>query len=62
MEIAWVEKPEAKRPFERPRHWWEDIRMDLVEVGWEDVDWVRVARVRDQWRSLVNTVIDFWIP
>jgi hypothetical protein len=35
-----VEKPEGKRPLGRPRPWWVDnIRMDLVEVGWGDVMW-----------------------
>jgi hypothetical protein len=33
-------KPEGKRPLERPRRrWWDNIRMDLVKVGWDDVDW-----------------------
>jgi hypothetical protein len=36
-----VGKPEGKRPFGRPMHIWEDnIRMDLREIGWEDVDWI----------------------
>jgi hypothetical protein len=30
-----VEKPEGKIPFGSPRHTWEDIKMDLQEVGWE---------------------------
>jgi hypothetical protein len=33
-----VEKPEGKRPLGRPRHRWEDIKMDLKDVGWEGVD------------------------
>jgi hypothetical protein len=34
-----VRKPEGKRPLRRPRDRWEDnIRMDVREVGWEDVD------------------------
>jgi hypothetical protein len=31
---------EGKRPLGRPRHRWVDIRMDLGEVGWGDVDWI----------------------
>jgi hypothetical protein len=47
-----VEKPEGKEPLGRPRRRWEDnIRMDLREIGWEDVDWMHVAQVRDQWRA-----------
>jgi hypothetical protein len=34
-------KSEGKRPLGRPRRRWVDnIRMDLGEVGWGDVDWI----------------------
>jgi hypothetical protein len=34
----------GRRPLGRPRHRWVDnIRMDLVEVGWGDVDWLRIG-------------------
>jgi hypothetical protein len=53
-----VVKPEGKRPLERPRHRWEDgLRMDLREIGW-GVDWTRLAKDRDQWRAVVNTVMN----
>jgi len=44
-----VEKPQGKRPLRRPRHrWLEDkIRMDLWEIGWEDVDWIYLAQDRE---------------
>jgi hypothetical protein len=43
-------RPEGKRPLGRPRRRWEDnIRMDLREIGWKDVDWVHLAQDRDQW-------------
>jgi hypothetical protein len=39
-----VGKPEGKRPLGRPRRrWLDNIRMDLVEVGWGDVDWIGLA-------------------
>jgi hypothetical protein len=39
-----VGKPEGKRPLGRPRRRWEVmIRMDLREIGWEDVEWVHLA-------------------
>jgi hypothetical protein len=39
-----VGKPEGKRPLERPRRRRVDnIRMDLGEVGWGDVDWIGLA-------------------
>jgi hypothetical protein len=41
---ALVGKPEGRRPLERPRHRWEDnIKMDLQEVGWGDMDWINLA-------------------
>jgi hypothetical protein len=40
-----VGKPEGKRPLGRPRRRWVyNIRMDLVEVGWGDVDWIRLSQ------------------
>jgi hypothetical protein len=58
-----VGKPEGKRPLGRPRHSWVDnIRMDLVEVGWGDVDWIGPAQDRDRWRSLVNLVLNLRVP
>jgi hypothetical protein len=42
-----VGKPKEKRP--RPRRRWVDnIRMDLGEVGWDDVDWIDLAQDRDK--------------
>jgi hypothetical protein len=38
-----VGKLEGKRPFERPWHRWEDVRMDLWELEWEGVDWIHVS-------------------
>jgi hypothetical protein len=57
-----VGKPEGKRPLGRPRCTWVDTRMDLVEVGWGDVDWIGLARDRDKWRSLVNSVLNLRVP
>jgi hypothetical protein len=36
--------------------------MDLVEVGWGDVDWIGLAQVRDKWRALVNSVLNLRVP
>jgi hypothetical protein len=47
-----VGKPEGRRPLGRPRRRGVDnIRMDLVEVGWGDVNWIGVAQDRDRWRA-----------
>jgi hypothetical protein len=58
-----VGKPEGKRPLTRPRRRWVDnIRMDLGEVGWSDVDWIDLARDRNRWRALVNSVLNLRVP
>jgi hypothetical protein len=58
-----VGKPEGKRPLGRPRRRWVDnIKLDLGEVGWDGVDWIDLAQNRDQWRSLVNTVMNLRVP
>jgi hypothetical protein len=57
-----VGKPEGKRPLGRPRSRWVDnIKMDLREIGWDGVDWIDLVRDRDQWRALVNTVMNLWV-
>jgi hypothetical protein len=58
-----VGKPERKRLRGRPRRRWVDnIRMDLGEVGWGDVDWIGVAMDRNRWRALVNSVLNLQVP
>jgi hypothetical protein len=58
-----VGKPEGRRPLGRPKHRWVDnIRMDLGEVGWVDVDWICLAKDRNRWRALVNSVLNLWVP
>jgi hypothetical protein len=58
-----VGKPEGKRPLGRPRRRWVDnIKMDLREIGWYGVDWMDMAQDRDQWRALVNTVLNLRVP
>jgi hypothetical protein len=44
-----VGKPEGKRRLGRPGCRWEDIRMDLREIGSEGVDWIHLAQDRGQW-------------
>jgi hypothetical protein len=58
-----VGKPEGKRPLGRPRRRWVDnIRMDLVEIDWGDVDWIGIAQDRDKWSALVNAVMNLRVP
>jgi hypothetical protein len=54
-----VGKPEGKRPLERPRRRWKDeLRMDLRETGWGNVEWIQLAQDRGQWQALVNMVMN----
>jgi hypothetical protein len=58
-----VGKPEGRRPLGRPRRRWEDnIRMDIREIGFGDVDWIHWAQDRDRWWALVNTVMNLRVP
>jgi len=49
-------KTEKKRPLGKPRCE-DNIRMDLREKGWEEVNWIHLDRDRDQWGAFVNTVM-----
>jgi hypothetical protein len=58
-----VGKLEGKRPLGRPRlRWVYNIKMDLVEVRWGDVDYIGLAQDRDRWRALVNSVLNLQDP
>jgi hypothetical protein len=48
-----------RRPRRRRKN---NIKIDLREVGWEDVDWIHLAQDRDQWRAVVNTVMNLRVP
>jgi hypothetical protein len=58
-----VGKREGRRPLGRPRRRrLDNIRMDLVEVGWGDVVWIGLVQDRDRWRALVNLVLNVRVP
>jgi hypothetical protein len=51
------------RPLGRPRcRWVDNIRMDLGEEGWGDVDWIGLAQDRNRRRVLVNSVLNLRVP
>jgi hypothetical protein len=55
----WWGKQEGKKPLGKPRRrWLNSNKMDLRELGWDGVDWIYLAQDRDQWRTLVNTVMN----
>jgi hypothetical protein len=63
MQVTFLGKPEGKRPLGRPRRKWVDnSKMDLREIVWAVMDWIYLAQDRDQWRALVNTVMNLRVP
>jgi hypothetical protein len=58
-----VGKPEAKRPLGIPRRrCMHNIKMDLLEIGVNVVDWIGLAQDRYSWRALVNSVMNLRVP
>jgi hypothetical protein len=58
-----VGRPEGRRPLGRLRRRWEDnIKMDLTEIWFGDVDWINLVQDRGRWRALVNTVMNLRVP
>ena len=57
-----VGKPEGKTPLGRPRRRWENIKMDLQEVGGGCGDWMELDQDRERWQGLASTVMNFRVP
>jgi hypothetical protein len=58
-----VGNPEGKGPLGRPRRRWVDnVKIDLIEIGLNCMDWIDLAQDRGQWRALVNTVMNLRVP
>jgi hypothetical protein len=58
-----VGKPEGNRPLGRPRRSWIDnVKMYLLEIGLNVVDWIGLAQDRCRWRALVNSVLNLRVP
>jgi hypothetical protein len=58
-----VGRPEGKMPLEGHRRMWENnIKIDLRGIGLDGIDWIDLAQDRDQWRALVNTMMNFRVP
>jgi hypothetical protein len=58
-----VGNSEGNKPLRRPRRRWVDnIKMDLREIGWFGMDWIDLAQDRDQWRALMNAVMNLRVP
>jgi hypothetical protein len=58
-----VGTPEGRRPLGRTRRRRVDnIKMDLREIGWDGIDSIDLAQGMDQWRVLVNMVMNLRVP
>jgi hypothetical protein len=57
-----VGKSEGKSLCRRAMCGWEDIKMDIQEVGYGGMDWIELTRDRVRWRLLVNAVMNLWVP
>jgi hypothetical protein len=44
------------------RRWVDNIKIDLRDIVWDSMDWIDLAQDRDQWRALVNTVMNLRVP
>jgi hypothetical protein len=52
-----VGKPDGKTT-RKTKPWVVDtIKMDLVEVGWDGVDWILLAQDKDKWKTLENVTV-----
>jgi hypothetical protein len=40
----------------------DNIKIDLIKIGWEGMDWIDLAQDWDKWRALVNTVMKIRVP
>jgi hypothetical protein len=58
-----VGNPDGKRPPGKPRcRWVDNIKMNLREIGWDGMGWIDLNQDRDQWRALVNMVMNLRVP
>jgi transposase len=58
-----VGKREGKRPLGRPRRRWEyNIKTDFKEIRWGGMGCIDLAQDGDQWKALVNTVMNLRVP
>jgi hypothetical protein len=39
-----------------------NIKIDLREISCGNIDWIDLIKDREEWRALVNTVMNLWIP
>jgi hypothetical protein len=63
MLIGYWWESQRERPLGRLRRRWVDnIKMNLLEIGWGSVDWIGLAQDRDKRRALVNAIMNLPVP
>jgi hypothetical protein len=55
-----VRRPEGNRQLRRSERRC-NIKMDLTEIQWRGVDWIHLTQDMNQWRALVNTVMNLQV-
>jgi len=40
----------------------DNINLGLKAVGWEDMEWINLAQDRYRWQTVVNTIMNIWVP
>jgi hypothetical protein len=58
----WWESQKERDQGRPRRRWVDNIKIDIREIGWDGMDRIDLAQDRDQWRVLVNTVMNHWVP
>jgi len=60
--IILVGKTEGKRIFKKGDIDWNNIKMDIRDVGWHSVDWIYLAQCRSKLRADVSKVMKIRVP
>jgi hypothetical protein len=51
-----MRRHERRSEIRKSRRGWEDIKMDVKEIGWEGLGCIYLAWDRDQWQIVVNII------
>jgi hypothetical protein len=58
----WWESQKERTTGKTKTRWVNKIKMDLREIGWDGVDCMHMAQDREEWKALVNTVLNLRVP